>query len=216
MTTTPKPTGSAPAGSKRIPATEVIEATTGPAVRRIRKLRVEIVDARDDRDKNGVFTFAQDEVRIGSSEEADVPLADASVSREHLAVRLSAAGYALLDLGSTNGTFIGDLRIERVTISEPTLVRLGQTVVRLVPLAESVEQEISPRARFGRMLGQSAAMRETFALLERVAATDLTVLLEGETGTGKELAAEGLHESSGRAGDFIAVNCGAIPRELLE
>jgi transcriptional regulator with GAF, ATPase, and Fis domain len=216
LSTPAKPIGSAPAGSKRIPVTEVIEATTGPTVRRIRKLRVEVVDARDERDRNAALTFAQDEVRIGSSEDADVPLADASVSREHLAVRLSSNGYALADLGSTNGTFVGDLRVERVTVSEPTLVRLGQTVVRLVPLAESVEQEISPRARFGRMLGQSAAMRETFALLERVAATDLTVLLEGETGTGKELAAEGLHEASGRSGDFIAVNCGAIPRELLE
>jgi transcriptional regulator with GAF, ATPase, and Fis domain len=196
--------------------TEVIEATTGPAIRRIRKLRVEVIDARTDRDKNGVLVFAQDEVRIGSSEDADVPLADPAASREHLAVRLGPNGYTLADLGSTNGTFIGDLRIERVAISEPTLVRVGQTVLRLVPLAESVEQEISPRARFGRMLGQSAAMRETFALLERVAATDLTVLLEGETGTGKELAAEGLHDASGRSGEFIAVNCGAIPRELLE
>jgi transcriptional regulator with GAF, ATPase, and Fis domain len=216
LSTSSKPVPSAPAGSRKTPVTEVIEATTGPAVRRIRKLRVEIADAREERDKNQVFTFAQDEVRIGSSEDADVPLADASASREHLAVRLSANGYALADLGSTNGTFIGDLRIERVTIAEPTLVRVGQTVLRLVPLAESVEQEISPRARFGRMLGQSAAMRETFALLERVAATDLTVLLEGETGTGKELAAEGLHDASGRGGQFVAVNCGAIPRELLE
>ena len=216
MSTPAKPPGSAPAGSKRPPVTEVIEATTGPSVRRIRKLRVEVVDARDGKDKGGVFTFAQDEVRVGSSEDADVPLGDPSVSREHLAVRLSPFGYTLADLGSTNGTFVGDLRVERVVISEPTLVRVGTTVLRMVPLAESVEQEISPRARFGRMLGQSAAMRETFALLERVAATDLTVLLEGETGTGKELAAEGLHDASGRAGQFVAINCGAIPRELLE
>ncbi len=216
MSNSSKPVPSAPAGSRKTPVTEVIEATTGPSVRRIRKLRVEVVDARDGKDKGAVFTFAQDEVRVGSSEDADVPLADASASREHLAVRLSPNGYSLADLGSTNGTFVGDLRVERVTIVEPTLVRVGQTVLRLVPLAESVEQEISPRARFGRMLGQSAAMRETFAMLERVGATDLTVLLEGETGTGKELAAEGLHDASGRAGQFVAVNCGAIPRELLE
>src|SRR5262245_39614756 len=66
------------------------------------------------------------------------------------------------------------------------------------------------------MLGASASMRETFALLEKVAASELTVLIEGETGTGKELAAEGVHEASGRSGDFVAINCGAIPKELLE
>ncbi|MRG92296.1 sigma 54-interacting transcriptional regulator [Polyangium spumosum] len=209
--------GSAPAGSGgRRPVTEVIDATSGPSVRRIRKLRVVVVDAPDARDVGAAHVFAQDEVRVGSSPDVDVALRDPAVSREHLAVRLGPHGFSLTDFGSTNGTFVGDLRIERVAITDDTLVRLGNSVLRLEPLAETVEQEISPRARFGRMLGASPAMREMFALLERVAASDLTVLLEGETGTGKELAAEGLHEASARAGAFVAVNCGAIPRELLE
>ena len=208
--------GSAPSGSTRRPVTEVITAETGAAVRRIRKLRVTVVDAPDANDRGRVFSFARDEIRIGSSPDVDVPLGDPSVSREHLAVRLGAHGFALTDLGSTNGTFLGEVRVERASITEDTLLRVGKTTVRLEPLAETVEQEISPRARFGRMLGASAAMREVFALLERVAATDLTVLVEGETGTGKELAAEGLHGASGRAGAFVAVNCGAIPRELIE
>ncbi len=208
--------GSAPSGSKRRPVTEVITADTGAAIRRIRKLRVTIVDAPDAAERGRVFCFARDEIRIGCSPDVDVPLGDTSVSREHLAVRLGSYGFALTDLGSTNGTFIGDLRVERASISDDALVRLGKTTLRLEPLAETVDQEISPRARFGRMLGASAAMREVFALLERVAATDLTVLVEGETGTGKELAAEGLHEASARPGAFIAVNCGAIPRELIE
>jgi transcriptional regulator with GAF, ATPase, and Fis domain len=106
--------------------------------------------------------------------------------------------------------------VREVVVANETLLRIGKSAVRLVPLAETVEHEMSPRASFGRMLGASAAMRETFALLEKVAASDLTVLVEGETGTGKELAAEGLHEASGRSGDFVAINCGAIPRELLE
>jgi len=208
--------GSAPSGSGKRPVTEVISASTGASVRRIRKLRVVIVDAPDARDVGLSFVFAQDEVRIGSSPDVDVSVRDPAISREHLAVRLGPYGFSLTDFGSTNGTFLGDLRIERVAITEDTLVRLGNSVLRLEPLAETVEQEISPRARFGRMLGASPAMREMFALLERVAASDLTVLLEGETGTGKELAAEGLHEASARAGAFVAVNCGAIPRELLE
>jgi transcriptional regulator with GAF, ATPase, and Fis domain len=175
-----------------------------------------VVSAPEPREQNTAFVFAQDEVRIGSSPDADVTLTDTAVSREHLAVRLGAHGFTLTDCGSTNGSFVGDLRIERVTITEDVLVRIGKSTLRLQPLVETVEQELSPRASFGRMLGASAAMREMFALLEKVAASELTVLLEGETGTGKELAAEGLHEASRRPGALVAVNCGAIPRELLE
>jgi transcriptional regulator with GAF, ATPase, and Fis domain len=208
--------GSAPSGSRPSPATEVITEASGASKRRIRKLRVVVVDCPDPAEQNRVYAFAQDEVRIGSSPDADVAVTDPAISREHVAIRLVPAGFRLTDLGSTNGTFIGDLKIETVIVSSETLVRMGKTALRLVPLSETVEQELSPRARFGRMLGASAAMRETFALLEKVSASDLTVLVEGETGTGKELVAEGLHEASGRAGAFIAVNCGAIPRELLE
>jgi len=205
-----------PAGASRSPVTEVITSSTGAEVRRMRKLRVVIVDAPDTSQQGTILTFAQDEVRIGSSPETDVHVNDPAVSREHVAIRAGAHGWTVSDTGSTNGTFIDELRVERVTVDADTLLRIGKSTLRLEPLAESVEQEISPRARFGRMLGVSSAMRETFALLERVAATDLTVLVEGETGTGKELAAEGLHEQSGRAGAFVAVNCGAIPRELIE
>lgn len=208
--------GSAPSGSKKRPVTEVIDDSIGPSLRRIRKLRVVVVDCPEARDVGLNRTFAQDEVRIGSSPDADVTLRDAAVSREHLAVRLGPYGFSLSDTGSTNGSYVGDLRVERISFGDDVLLRLGNSVVRLEPLAETVEQEISPRARFGRMLGASPTMREMFALLERVAPSDLTVLLEGETGTGKELAAEGLHESSGRTGACITVNCGAIPRELLE
>ncbi|NUQ72255.1 MAG: sigma 54-interacting transcriptional regulator [Polyangiaceae bacterium] len=205
-----------PSGSVRSPVTEIITSDTGTSIRRIRKLRVVVIDTPDSNENGRTFVFAQDEVRIGSSPDADVPLCDPSVSREHLAVRLGPHGFAITDCGSTNGTFVGDLRVERASLTGDTLVRLGKSTLKLEGLAETVEQEISPRASFGRMIGISPAMRETFALLEKVAASDLTVLVEGETGTGKELAAEGLHEASRRSGAFIAVNCGAIPRELLE
>jgi transcriptional regulator with GAF, ATPase, and Fis domain len=201
---------------KASPATEVITRDTGASVRRIRKLRITVLAAPDAKDKGKTFAFAQDEVRIGSGPDADVPIEDAAISREHLAIRLVHDGFLVEDKASTNGTFIGDLSIKSAVVSTETVVRIGKSTLKLSPLAETVEQELSPRARFGRMLGASASMRETFALLEKVSASDLTVLIEGETGTGKELAAEGVHEGSGRAGELVAVNCGAIPRELLE
>ncbi|HJK94274.1 MAG TPA: sigma-54 factor interaction domain-containing protein, partial [Polyangiaceae bacterium LLY-WYZ-15_(1-7)] len=73
------------------------------------------------------------------------------------------------------------------------------------------------KQRFGEMWGASPAMAEAFSLLERVAPTDLGVLLLGETGTGKELAARGLHGASGRGeGPFVVVDCGAIQPNLIE
>jgi transcriptional regulator with GAF, ATPase, and Fis domain len=208
--------GSPPAGSKPAPVTEIITSETGPSIRRIRKLRIGVLDGPA-QEVGEVHAFAQDEVRVGSGTDCDVVVSDPSVSREHLAIRLVADGFQVTDLRTTNGTYVGDVRIREIVVSTDTILRLGKSTLRLVPSSETVEHEVSPRAAFGRMLGASAAMRETFALLERVAASDLTVLIEGETGTGKELAAEGVHEASHRAaGPFVAVNCGAIPKELLE
>jgi transcriptional regulator with GAF, ATPase, and Fis domain len=196
-------------------------------VRRIEKLEIKVVDSPDEAMKGKSFTFARDEVRIGAAQpsrsapdgaelELDIALDDRSVSREHLAIRAGDHGRTLVDLGSTNGTFIGELRIDRVTVFDMVHVRVGKTMLQLIPLGEHVEQELSTHDRFGRMLGKSATMREMFAVLEKVAGSDLTVLIEGETGTGKELAAGGLHEASGREGSFVTLNCGAIPRDLIE
>jgi transcriptional regulator with PAS, ATPase and Fis domain len=130
------------------------------------------------------FTFARDEV-VGAAPETDICVNDRSVSREHLAIRQTDAGWTLNDLGSTNGTWTGEMRIDRVTVHHAVVVRTGKTMFRLEPLGEHIEQEMSSAHRFGRMLGASPAMREMFAVLEKVAGSDLPVLIEGETGTGK-------------------------------
>jgi len=185
-------------------------------VRRIQKLRISVVDGPGDPAQQRQATMGQDDIRIGSDASSDFVVHDRLVSREHLSIKAGEGGWVLTDRGSTNGTHIGDLRIERAVTSAATLVRLGKTVLKLEPLSEHVEQEISRQTRFGRMLGVSPSMREMFAVLEKVAQSELTVLIEGETGTGKELAAEGLHEASERPGPFVTLNCGAIPRELIE
>ncbi|HZO13532.1 MAG TPA: sigma 54-interacting transcriptional regulator [Polyangiaceae bacterium] len=207
------PEAGAPDG--RPPRTQVMMAH-GVEVRRIEKLRVTVVDGPDLRKRGRAFTFARDEIRVGANPELDLPIEDRSVSREHLFIRAGELGWTLVDTGSTNGTYIGELRVHRGEVYQTTLVRIGQTVLRIEPMGEHVEQELSSHNRFGRMIGQSPSMREMFAVLEKVARSDLTVLIEGETGTGKELAAEGLHEASARQGMFITLNCGAIPRELIE
>jgi transcriptional regulator with GAF, ATPase, and Fis domain len=203
------------AGSSKPAGTQLMVAH-GVEVRRIQKLRVTVVDTPDAAKQGQQFTFARDEIRIGQDPELDISVDDRSVSREHLSILGGDNGWTLTDNDSTNGTFIGDMRVHRVAVHQPTLVRIGKTVLRLEPTAEHVEQQLSTQERFGRMIGKSPPMREMFAVLEKVAASDLTVLIEGETGTGKELAAEGLHTVSGKSGPFITLNCGAIPRDLIE
>jgi transcriptional regulator with GAF, ATPase, and Fis domain len=211
----PRPGPVAGSANSRPGGTKMM-ASAGLEVRLVEKLKLTVVDSPDSAKLGQSFTFAQDEIRIGSNPELDLSVADPAVSRDHLSIRADEQGWVLTDDGSTNGTFIGDLRVHRVAVVGETLVRVGETVLRLEPAGEHIEQELSTHHSFGRMLGQSPAMREMFAVLEKVAASDLTVLIEGETGTGKELAAEAVHEASGRSGPFTTLNCGAIPRELIE
>jgi transcriptional regulator with PAS, ATPase and Fis domain len=94
---------------------------------------------------------------------------------------------------------------------------LGRTRLRFDPAGDDIEVPVSERDTFGRMVGTSTAMRATFVMLERATTSDATVLLQGETGTGKDLAAESIHaESARQSGPFLAVDCGALPANLIE
>src|SRR6185503_3582337 len=98
-----------------------------------------------------------------------------------------------------------------------TVFRIGHTNIQFQTLEDVVEIELSKKDRFDAMLGTSPAMREIFAHLEKVAPSDLTCLINGETGTGKEMVARALHNASGRRSrPFVVLDCGSIPRELIE
>ena len=154
---------------------------------------------------------------IGTAFDADVPLSDEAVSRNHCRIEATPFGHLLIDEDSKNGTFLDGLRIERVYLKTGAELRVGETSIQVRDAKESVELSVSRRDRFGSMLGGSLAMRETFGMLERVAATNVTVLIEGESGTGKEVAARELHRHSKRqGGPFVVFDCGAVPSELIE
>ena len=154
---------------------------------------------------------------VGTHQNNDLRLSDTTVSRYHLELQLRNEGLKVTDLDSTNGTFHGGTRLGSVTLSGPARLRLGKhTEVDVTPNDEAVE--IAPFAgdRFGEVIGASSAMRSLFALMVRVAPTNATVLLEGETGTGKEAIAEALHQASPRAErPFMVVDCGAMPHDLI-
>jgi DNA-binding NtrC family response regulator len=158
-----------------------------------------------------------EEATVGTEPGNDLVLTDPTVSRHQASIRATARGFELRDLGSTNGTVLGGYRIFSALVEPGALIGVGQTTVRFELVDEQVSADLSTRERFGRAIGASPEMRRVFGLLEKFAATDATILLDGETGTGKELLAEAIHHESRRAaGPFVIVDCGAIPPTLIE
>jgi DNA-binding NtrC family response regulator len=154
---------------------------------------------------------------FGTAKDCAVRLTDQRVSRQHLHILGDGASFRVRDLGSSNGTFIGGVRTNDGLAPVGTLVRIGRTTLRLVGEARYETVPRSSRRSFGGLLGKGPAMRQIFGVLERVAASDTSVLIEGETGTGKELVARALHTEGPRAaGPFVAIDCGAITPSLIE
>jgi DNA-binding NtrC family response regulator len=156
-------------------------------------------------------------VTFGASPTCTVPLSDKTVSRQHLSACLHEDGVVLQDLDSTNGTFFEGSRIKEITVRFGAEFRLGRTVVKFLPGEEAVEPPTSENAFYGSLAGQDPKMRRLFALLDDISGSDTTVIIEGETGTGKELVAEEVHRHSHRKdGPFVVFDCGAVPHDLIE
>ncbi len=156
-------------------------------------------------------------VYFGSSPSCEMVLSDKTVSRRHLMAGLEGEQVVLRDQGSTNGTYIQGSRFKEITIGYGTEFKLGRTVVKYLPEEEIVEPEPSEQNAFGSLIGGDTKMRQLFKLLQDIAVTNATVLIEGETGTGKELIAEEIHNHSERRdGPFVVFDCGSVPRELIE
>ncbi|HET9627337.1 MAG TPA: sigma 54-interacting transcriptional regulator [Kofleriaceae bacterium] len=155
--------------------------------------------------------------RIGTAASCGLRLSDAAVSRLHCELRVEPDGVRVVDSGSTNGTWVNGLDVGEARLAGSARIDLGKTTLAVDILGEPIEIALAPRERFGPLIGTSAAMRQVFHLMATVAPTHATVLFQGETGTGKELAAQAIHEASRRAaGPFVAVNCGAIAEHLIE
>ena len=144
-------------------------------------------------------------------------LSDTTVSRLHAEIVRGRDGTILRDLGSTNGTFVGAVRVKEVYLAPDTRFRVGNTHLIFSPADEIIDVVPSQSDRFEGLVGRGLAMREVFGILERVAPTELTVLVTGETGTGKELVSRAIHNRSRRGGrPFVVFDCGAAPETLVE
>ena len=154
---------------------------------------------------------------VGTHADNDLVLTDATVSRYHLEIRVRRDGIEVRDLETTNGTKHGGARIGSVVLGGAARLRLGKhTEVDVEPVDTNIDLDEWTSDRFGDVLGTTQPMRRLFSLLAKAAPTEATILLQGETGTGKEAIAEAVHRHSRRAkGPFVVVDCGSIPKELI-
>jgi transcriptional regulator with GAF, ATPase, and Fis domain len=156
-------------------------------------------------------------LRLGKAQDNDLVLDDDTVSRHHCELARTNDGIHVRDLGSTNGTRVLGARVSEAIVQPGTILQVGQVEIALRPAVRNVEVMPSDKTWFGAAIGRSLAMRSIFGVLERIAPTDATVLLEGETGTGKDVLARAIWTESGRAqGPFVVVDCGSVSYSLLE
>jgi DNA-binding NtrC family response regulator len=153
---------------------------------------------------------------VGRNEACDLVFDDRKVSAVHMELLATERGVRVRDLGSRNGTFIGDTRVGEVYLTKPTTLTVGESSFDFSP-TQPEQVDIPEVAQFGPLVGVSQGMRSVFERCRKAAPTDLTVLILGETGCGKELVAQAIHQASSRSRKpFVVVDCGSIPPTLAE
>ncbi|MFO0736004.1 MAG: sigma 54-interacting transcriptional regulator [Labilithrix sp.] len=178
----------------------------------IATLAVEVVHGPD---RGLARTTESDTCTVGTATDNHLVLTDRAVSRYHVDVVRRADGIGIVDQQSTNGTWLGALRLERAVLPPGTIVRIGDTQLRL---GEGPAGTIAlhPRGDLAGMVGESPPMRRLFAQIERAARSEASVLVLGESGTGKELVARSIHELGPRAaGPIVTVDCGSVAPALI-
>ncbi|MBS2012144.1 MAG: sigma 54-dependent Fis family transcriptional regulator [Deltaproteobacteria bacterium] len=201
--------------------TATLDAVPEPPERATLQFVVEVIEGADAGARAVVVADRPSALLVGQATTCDLRLDDRQVSRRHLSLDVEGTTLRLRDLGSTNGTFIGALRVHDATLSGGEVVRVGGSSLRVSLVADAnvaaPPHATSSATSFGKLIGGSHEMRRLYPLCERLAHVDVPVVIEGETGTGKEVLAESLHESGARrSGPFVVFDCTAVPGTLLE
>src|SRR5262249_9139639 len=142
-------------------------------------------------------------------------LHDGTVSARHAEIQFTTRGYSIRDLGSTNGVICDSIAVERAPLCDGQKLTLGESVIAVRALGKQASVPLMQAGHLGALCALSVKMRAFAASLKQAARSDATVLIEGETGTGKELAAQTLHWLSARKdGPLVIFDCGAVASQL--
>src|SRR5215217_8125688 len=161
-----------------------------------------------------VHRLTGDSFTAGKDAGCDLVLQDRFASSKHLKVTRREGTFHVVDLRSTNGTWLGPVRLFEAEVTLPTTLRVGETELVLEVAATGSKKEV---ASFHGIIGNDSAVKGLADLIERVAPSTAAVTILGESGTGKELVAKAIHQCSQRANKpLVPVNCAAISKELIE
>jgi DNA-binding NtrC family response regulator len=204
-----------PGGARGTPVCATVSLDGRPALPgAIRRFHLTVIEGPA---RGATWQSTGDRCSIGSHHRNDLIIDDPTVSRFHCEIAIDEDRVRVRDQQSRNGTVLDGVAVLEALLRAGSLLRLGKTVIRFELGTERNRLALSEDTRFGSLQGVSPAMRAVFAMLARAAESDATVLLEGETGTGKSQAALSVHRKSARSeGPFVIVDCGAILANLLE
>jgi DNA-binding NtrC family response regulator len=194
--------------------TKIAYITGRPSTINLKKCKI-VVDA------NGgpatEYIFDQDTIKIGSLDDNDVVLDSDTVAAVHAEILQEGSNYIIKDCEGTSGTYVNRVRIREAFLKPGCSIQVGGVGLTFLTMDERVEIMPSTQESFGDIVGKSVRMREIFGVLEKISPTNATVIIEGETGTGKEVVARTIHAKSARSKmPFIVFDCGAVPENLIE
>jgi two-component system, NtrC family, response regulator HydG len=178
------------------------------------------ISVTDGPDKGKRLTFdasAPSRILVGQSPACELRLTDREASRRHAALEIVAGGIRVTDLSSTNGTYVDRVRVYEALLEGGEMVRVGATTLAIDLESERVRAAVPVAEQFGPVLGRSLEMRRLYPLCARLARANVPLIIEGETGTGKEVLAEALHQQGPRAKQpFVVFDCTTAPPTLVE
>jgi DNA-binding NtrC family response regulator len=197
------------------PATDVVSPPASAPIRTT-QMRLVVLSGPD---QGKAIELDKGTYLVGKGADCALVLSDGAVSRQHLELRVDETAVVIKDLDSTNGSFYGGARLTEIAIGVGAVIAIGKTELKLIAAPTREKPVVHPMSTegLGSLIGGSLAMRQVYAVIERVARSNAAVLIEGETGTGKERCAETIHACGPRAKKpFVICDLAGMQRSLIE